>query len=171
MLGLVPLVHMCGSDGVLGCFLLNSHSLCPSPGSKAEPELPNPITFPRAGRTVTMTPSPRLSAHPWGTGQPPQPQRGEAKLCCCSGAQGNEGPTGCWTSCIQGLQSTKAAELEQKTRMSQEAQAWRNESRAHSPQPASHKHRERHKGSTVCNCSSLTQPGARAWEAPAAPFL
>lgn len=170
MLGLVPLVHICGSDGVLGCFLLNSHSLCPSPGSKAQPELPNPTTFPRAGRTVTMTASPRLSAHPWGTGQPPQPQRGEAKLCCCSGAQGNEGPTGCWTSCIQGLWSTKAAGLEQEIRMSQEAQA---EEQEQSPlSPASFpQHRERHKGSTVFKCSSLTQPGMRAWEAPAPPFL
>lgn len=30
---------------------------------------------------MTVTPSPRLSAHPWGTGQPPQPQGAQAKLC------------------------------------------------------------------------------------------
>lgn len=166
--GLVPLVHTCGSDGVLAPFLLNSHSLCPSPGSTAQPQLPNHITFPRAGRIVTMTPSLRLSAHPWGTGQPPKPQGAEAKLCCCSGAQGNEGPMECWTSCIQGLSSTKAAELEQEM--------WKmhkpGEMRAQSLplQPASHRHRAGHKGSTAFNCSSLTQPGTRAWEAPASPI-
>lgn len=81
VLALVPPAHICGSDGVLDHFLLNSPSLWLSPGSKAQAELP--ITFPGGGRTVTMTPSLRLSAIP---GE----QRSEAELCCCSGAQGNE---------------------------------------------------------------------------------
>lgn len=80
--GLVPLVHICGSDGVLGCFLLISPSLCLSSGSKAQPELPNPTTYPRAGRTVTMTPSPRLSAHPWGQGSPHSPR--EVRQSCAA---------------------------------------------------------------------------------------
>lgn len=83
VLALVPLAHFCGSDGVLDHFLLNSPSLWLSPSSKAQAELPNPITFPGAGRTVTMTPSLRLSAIP---GE----QSSGAELCCCSGAPGNE---------------------------------------------------------------------------------
>lgn len=69
VLALVPLAHICGSDGVLDHFLLNSPSLWLSPSSRAQAELPNPITFPGAGRTVTMTASPRVSAHPWGAEQ------------------------------------------------------------------------------------------------------
>lgn len=175
--------HLCRNRCGDWC-LLSTPVVLRSAGS-FPPELSQPVSVTRLYSTATAPKSHHLSQSRQDCDNDTQPEGlcpslgnraapkapgAEAKLCCCSRAQGNERPMGCWTSCIQASRVQKQQSWNKRCGCPKKHKP--GEMRAQSPplQPGSHRHRAGHKGSTAFNCSSLTQPGTRAWEAPASPI-